>query len=179
MVVDTTAAGDHDGVITIDSNGGSAAIRVLARVTPPTTGTVRQITEPEGAAPEKAPGPSTTEAPETAEWRVDTGSRRTPSIPPGDLAAPDQARPPSGARRPPDRRRRRLSTRGRIFAGAGAGVALILIVVVSVNAATKNTTSTPTGTLITTPPPTGKIIFRDDFTAKGTRMGGHRPTRQR
>jgi hypothetical protein len=168
VVVDTTAVGDHDGVITVDSNGGSAAIRVLATVTAPTTEDAPQTIHPESTPAGQKSGPSPAEAPETADKREPIGSRRTPSIPPRDPAAPDRALPPPDGRRPSDRRRRRLSTRARIVAGAGAGMALILIVVISVNAATNDTTSTPppTAKLITTRPPAGEIIFQDHFATR-------------
>ena len=165
VVADTTAAGEHEGVITVDSNGGSARIRVLARVDPQPSlaDDLTPVIQPEGPPSGKAADPSSTDVPEAPEWRGHVGSRRPPGIPPAGPAVPDRARPDSDARKPPARRRRRLSTRTRIFTGVGAGVALILIVVISVNL---SSTPAPTGTLVATAPPTGKVIFQDDFTTR-------------
>jgi len=61
VAVDTTAVGEHEGVVTVDSDGGSATIRVLARVDPassPAT-SATAATDREAAAdkaPQEAPG---------------------------------------------------------------------------------------------------------------------------
>jgi hypothetical protein len=59
VAVDTTAVGEHDGLVTIDSDGGSATIRVQARVDPtplpapepPATTQPVVVPEPERARP--------------------------------------------------------------------------------------------------------------------------------
>ncbi|HTP15141.1 MAG TPA: caspase family protein [Streptosporangiaceae bacterium] len=61
LTLDTGAAGEHDGVVSIDSDGGSAAIRVRARIDPaPLPAADTAATAPEAApapAPEAAPAP--------------------------------------------------------------------------------------------------------------------------
>jgi hypothetical protein len=143
VVVNTTTVGDYDGIITVDSNGGAADIRVLATVIAPTIDDQTYIIQPENASPVGAPGPSTTEAPEIVNRREHIGSRSTFGVPASDPAEPDEIRPPTGAHRPPDRHHRLLSTRARVLALAGTGCALtlILIVVLSVKADTDRTTS--------------------------------------
>jgi hypothetical protein len=77
VAVDTTAVGEHDGLVTIDSDGGSATIRVQARVDPTplsapepaTTTHPEAVPEPERARPgrqEQAALPKASGAPVTA-----------------------------------------------------------------------------------------------------------------
>jgi hypothetical protein len=125
--------------------------------TPPTARPATQQSEP--------PAPSTTEVREVPE-RQEAERRPTPSTPPPAPATPAATRPPSDWGKPPGTKRRGLSTRARILAGAGVGVVLILVIVTIV--ANSQTTS-------------GSVPFQDDFstTAHGwadagsTRAGGH------
>jgi hypothetical protein len=112
VVVDTTAVGDYDGIITVDSNGGAGDIRVLATVIAPTVDDLTYIIQPEDASPVAASGPSTTEAPEMVNGREHIGSRHTLDVRQGNPAEPDEIRPLPGAHRPPDRHHRLPSTRG-------------------------------------------------------------------
>ncbi len=64
----------------------------------------------------KAPDPSTTEVEEAPEQRGQPGQSRTPSVPPVAPATPGGAQPPSDQSKPPDKQRRRLSSRARILA---------------------------------------------------------------
>jgi YVTN family beta-propeller protein len=53
VAVDTTAVGEHEGTVTVDSDGGSATIRVLARVDPASSPAASATDR--GAAADKAP----------------------------------------------------------------------------------------------------------------------------
>jgi hypothetical protein len=103
----------------------------------------------------KAPDPSTTEVEEAPERLEQAGQSRTPIVPPVAPATPGGAQPPSERDKPPDKQRRRLSTRARILAGAGVGVVLILLIV----AITANSR--------TTPPPDGNATDRQGTTQAG------------
>ncbi len=104
----------------------------------------------------KAPDPSTTEVEEAPEQRGQPGQSRTPSVPPVAPATPGGAQPPSDQSKPPDKQRRRLSSRARILAGAGVGVVLILVLIVAITANSR-----------TTPPPDGNAIDRQGTTQAG------------
>ncbi len=114
------------------------------------------------------------------EQRGQPGQSRTPSVPPVAPATPGGAWPPSDQSKPPDKQRRRLSSRARIVAGAGVGVVLILVLIVAITA-NSGTTSPPAGAAITTSPPTKAVIFKDDFSSRAfgwedagsKRTGGH------
>jgi uncharacterized caspase-like protein len=85
VAVDTTAVGEHDGLVTIDSDGGSATIRVQARVDP---------------APLPAPEPTATTHPETAAEpeRARPGRQEQAALPKASgapVAAAPQAAPPA------------------------------------------------------------------------------------
>ncbi len=111
----TTAAGEHAGVVTIDSDGGSATIRVQARVdpTPLPAPEPAATTHPEAvpAAPERdRPSPQEDAAlPEASQAPVPAAPPATapaptpplPSIPPAAAATPGQAWPPSDQGKPP------------------------------------------------------------------------------
>ncbi len=111
----STAAGEHAGVVTIDSDGGSAAIRVQARVdpTPLPAPEPAATTHPEAvpAAPERdRPSPQEDAAhPEASQAPVRAAPPATapaptpplPSIPPVGPATPGQAWPPSDQGKPP------------------------------------------------------------------------------
>src|SRR6266542_441141 len=128
----------------------------------------------------KAPDPNTTEVQKAPEQRGQPGQSRTPSVPPVAPATPGGAWPPSDQSKPPDKQRRRLSSRARIVAGAGVGVVLILVLIVAITA-NSGTTSPPAGAAITTSPPTKAVIFKDDFSSRAfgwedagsKRTGGH------
>jgi hypothetical protein len=125
--------------------------------TPPTARPATQQSEP--------PAPSTTEVRELPE-RQEAQRRPTPGTPPPAPATPAATRPPLDWGKPPGTKRRGLSTRARILAGAGVGVVLILVIVTVV--ANPRTTS-------------GSVLFQDDFSteangwadAGSTRAGGH------
>jgi hypothetical protein len=77
ITVDTGAVGEHDGTVTIDSDAGSASIRVAAQVGP------APLLTPEAAAPEGAkPGHS---GPERV---VPEATRQDPVSPSPVMAAP-------------------------------------------------------------------------------------------
>ena len=128
----------------------------------------------------KAPDPNTTEVQKAPEQRGQPGQSRTPSVPPVAPATPGGAWPPSDQSKPPDKQRRRFSSRARIVAGAGVGVVLILVLIVAITA-NSGTTSPPAGAAITTSPPTKAVIFKDDFSSRAfgwedagsKRTGGH------
>jgi TIR domain len=128
--------------------------------TPPTARPATQQSEP--------PAPSTTELREVPE-RQEAQRKPTPSIPPPPPATAAATRPPSDRGKLPGTKRRGLSTRARILAGAGVGVVLILVIVTIV--ANSRTTSGSAES----------VLFQDDFstTANGwadagsTRAGGH------
>jgi hypothetical protein len=91
----------------------------------------------------KAPDPSTTKVQEAPERSEHAGQRRTPTSPPAAPGGPPGgARPASNRGEPPDKLRRRLSTRARILAGVGVGVVLLLLIVAVV--ANSQTTPPPT-----------------------------------
>jgi hypothetical protein len=141
-----------------------------------------------GAPPaaEKAPHPSTPEAPKEPARRGDAGRDGMPSIPPVVVDAPAGPPPPSKGGKPPGKQRRRLSTRARILAGVGV-VLILVIVAIVVSSQTTSTTQCPLpGASITTSPPTGvvrptKAVFQEDFSGRvsgwtdagGERAGGH------
>jgi hypothetical protein len=126
------------------------------------------------APPAKAPDPRTTEPPKAPEQPEQVERSPTPSIPAAVPATPAAAQPPSDLGKSPGKQRR-LSTRARVLAGAGVGVVLILLIVAI--AANSGTTTPPTGAVITTPLPTGKVIFQDNFSrrAYGWEDEGKRP----
>jgi hypothetical protein len=89
--VDTTMVGEHDGVVTVDSDGGSATIRVLVRVDPtplPAT-TVQPDTGPATLEPAR---------PGAEEATLPDASRTAPREP--TVAAPMPAAPASRAEGP-------------------------------------------------------------------------------
>jgi len=55
VVADTTDVGDHDGLISIDSNAGPGVIRVHARVDPPAAHNATQAIPPEAAEDRRPP----------------------------------------------------------------------------------------------------------------------------
>jgi hypothetical protein len=128
--------------------------------TPPTARPATQQSEP--------PAPSTTEVREVPE-RQEAQPRPRPSTLPLAPATPAASRLPSDSGKPPGTKRRGLSTRVRILAGAGGGVVLILVIVTIVT--NSRTTSGSDES----------VVFQDDFstTANGwadagsTRAGGH------
>lgn len=95
--VDTTMVGEHDGVVTVDSDGGSARIRVKARVDPPPqpTSEPAATTQPKvvsAAAERSQPGPqeeatlpdaSKAAAPTERTAATPAPSRETPASGPG------------------------------------------------------------------------------------------------
>jgi hypothetical protein len=131
--------------------------------TPATLPTARPATQQS-----EPPAPSTTELREVPE-RQAAHRKPTPSTPPPAPATAAATRPPSDWGKPPGTKRRGLSTRARILAGAGVGVVLILVIVTIV--ANSRTTSGSGES----------VLFQDDFstTANGwadagsTRAGGH------
>jgi TIR domain len=93
----------------------------------------------------KAPDPTTTEvteAQEAPERPEQARYSRTPSLAPAAPAPPGGARPASEQGEPPDKLRRRLSTRARILAAATVGVVLLLLISVIV----ANSQTTPSTT---------------------------------
>jgi hypothetical protein len=173
--VDTTAVGEHDGVVTVDSDGGSATIRVQARVDPLPAPEPAAATHPEvlPAAPERdrpgaqedaaLPGASQAPVPAAPPVTAPAPTPPVPSIPPVGPATPGQAWPPSDQSKPPDKQRPRLSTRARIFVGAGVGVVLILVLIAAITA-NSGTTPPPAGAAsTTTPSSTRGVVFQDDF----------------
>jgi hypothetical protein len=87
VAVDTSAAGEHEGVVSVDSDGGSATIRVLARVEPaPLPGPEPTATAHPDAAPE---------APERARARPQQDAAL-----PGASPGPVDAAPPAATTAP-------------------------------------------------------------------------------
>ena len=86
VAMDTTAVGEHDGLITVDSDGGSATIRVQARVDP---------------APLPAPEPAATTHPEAVpDPERDRPGRQEQATLPKASGAPVPAAPPVAAPAP-------------------------------------------------------------------------------
>jgi hypothetical protein len=192
--VDTGAPGEHEGAITVDSNGGSAAIRVQARVvcsevsTKEDTGTpsegISAKTPDESAAstitttaePSQAAGASVKETPE---HREQAGAGNSPRIPAAGSAM-QETKIPSDRSETPARQPRGLSRRARILVGAGVGIVSVAIILIAVlipvlgsshttspPAQAGNPTSSPGGT--GNPAPSTGWPFREDFstTANG------------
>jgi len=92
VVVDTTAVGEHEGTVTVDSDGGSATIRVQARIDPAPV-----------LAAEAAATVGTEAAPETSE-QARTGPQEgaavpeAPATPAPPGAAPEPSPPPAANR---------------------------------------------------------------------------------
>ena len=175
VVVDTGTIGDHEGIVTVNSNGGAAEIRVLATVVPPTVDSLTHIAEPEDPLSIETPSASATEAPEIVNVHRHVGSRRALDVSSSDPTGLVQTRPLSGTRRTPGGHRHRFSTYKRILAVAAAGCALtlILIVVLANNVATERPTpaspvpptSSTTDRETSTGPPTGTT--QQIYTAPG------------
>jgi YVTN family beta-propeller protein len=56
MAVDTTTMGEHEGIVTVDSDGGSGTIHVLARIDPALSPVISATTAPDlGVAADKGP----------------------------------------------------------------------------------------------------------------------------
>jgi hypothetical protein len=156
----------------------------LLRVLDTTLAEVRTAQDDAASTPApagRAPDPSTTEIQEAPERREHASWEHTPSVPPIGAVTPGGAWPPADQRKPPDTQRRRLSTRGRILAGAAVGVVLILLLIVAITA-NSGTTPPPAAAVITaTSPSTKGIVFRDDFSGRASgwddagskRVGGH------
>jgi hypothetical protein len=102
----------------------------------------------------KAPDPSTTEVQEAPARPEHAGQRRTHTSPSAAPAPPGGARPASDRGEPPDKQRRRLSTRAWALAGVGVGVVLILLIVAIV------------ANSQTTPPPTANATDRQGTTGQ-------------
>ena len=138
--------------------------------TPAAPSTIREATEQS-----KPPTPSTAEVREVPKRGEQAQWRPTPSTPSAARATPAATQPPSGSDKPPGGQRRGLSRRARILAGSSAGIVLILVIVAIV--ANSGTTPPPTGAAITTPLPTGKVVFQDDFSSRAYGWGdeGKRP----
>jgi Caspase domain len=115
--VDTTMVGEHEGVVTVDSDGGSATIRVLARVDPtPLPAPEPAMTthpEPGSAAPDRGRSGAQKDA-----TLSDTSKapRREPTV-----AAPMTATPVIGVARPAAGRPRRATRADRHTQGGQAG----------------------------------------------------------
>jgi TIR domain len=93
------------------------------------------------APAEKAPDPT----PATVQETPTRPEQEEQRVPPAAPSSPAGTRPPSEGGVPPDKQRRRLSTRARILAGVAVGVVLLLIVAIVVNS---QTTPSPNATPI-------------------------------
>jgi hypothetical protein len=74
VAVDTTAAGEHEGTVTVDSNGGSATLHVQARVEPPP----QPARQPAATTP-SATGPASPEPAQEAVTQPVAAARPTPA----------------------------------------------------------------------------------------------------
>jgi hypothetical protein len=161
--VDTSVAGEHRSAVTVDSDGGSATIRVQARVVPSApaeaaVGARREGTATEvpgqgaglAAPPSTAPvAAGTAHVEETASGRELADSGRPPGAQSAGSAAHEAWTPP-GTDRTSVSPTRRGSWKAWIFGGAFAGIVLVVVaVLVLAN--------------VHTPPP--KFHFRDDFSS--------------
>jgi TIR domain len=122
------------------------------------------------AAEQSKPSASSTKEVREGPGRREQAQRRPMPVPPSAAPGmPAPARLPSDSDKAPGRERRRLSTRGRVLAGAGGGVVLILLIVTIV----ANSRTTPSST--------ESVIFQDDFSSRtngwddagSERAGGH------
>jgi len=128
----------------------------------------------------KSPDPSASEVLKAPERREGASWDHTPSVPLAAPATPGGAWPSADQSKPPDRQRRRLSTRARILAGAAVGVVLILVLIVAITA-NSGTTPPPAAVITATSPSTRGVIFQDDFSGRASgwddagtnRIGGH------
>jgi hypothetical protein len=110
----------------------------------------------------KPPESSATALPKAPEQPEQAVCSPPPTIPRAAPAPP--ARPsPSDSGKSPGKQRRRRSRRAWVLAGAGVGVVLILLIVAIV--ANSGRTPPQTGT-VTMSPPTGRVIFNDDFSSR-------------
>jgi Caspase domain len=190
--VDTSTAGQHDSVIIVDSDGGSAAIGVQVHVVPdvPTQedtgtyrGTIPTETPGESAASMSAPAakPSaaaTADARRTPADHENASPIHPPKAQPVGAATQEVKTSPGGGGTPTGQPRHPLA-RGRILFGVGVGIVLIVLLVVLIRVLTSSpTTSPPTGAgNPTTSPPTGAgnptpspaSLFREDFSGTANR----------
>jgi hypothetical protein len=173
--VDTSTAGQHDSVIIVDSDGGSAAIGVQVHVVPdvPTQedtgtyrGTIPTETPGESAASMSAPAakPSaaaTADARRTPADHENASPIHPPKAQPVGAATQEVKTSPGGGGTPTGQPRHPLA-RGRILFGVGVGIVLIVLLVVLIRVLTSSpTTSPPTGAgNPTTSPPTGRATPR-------------------
>lgn len=123
--VDTSAAvGDHEDVISVDSNVGSGEIQVHVTVAPSTADEPTQLMHVDEALLGQARGQTTTESPGTTAGPGRSGSTQSPDSRPGGAAAVDDVSSYSKqSRRPDDGRRLLGSARARVLTVAGVVVA--------------------------------------------------------
>jgi hypothetical protein len=80
VAVDTSTAGEYEDTVTVDSDGGTATVRVKVRVDPRPAACLRGSSQPEGAS---------TETPVTAR----SGPQRGPALATASPAHSDEADP--------------------------------------------------------------------------------------
>ena len=133
VTVDTETLGEYKGAITIDSDGGSATIRVQARVV------ASEI---------------------TSEEYIDTNSPPSGYSPQIQLATSATQEEGTSQRHggTPVRQRLRISAKAWIFGGTFAGIALIVVLIAALAG---SHTLQPARPANSTPPPT--FLFIDDF----------------
>jgi hypothetical protein len=170
--VDTSATGEHQSSVTIDSDGGSATIRVQALVVPdaPTGAgadtrhrSISSETPGQSAASTNASAvePSATDAAdvkETSEDQEHVSLGRPPRIQPVGSAMQEAETPPDLGRTPV-RQPRRISMKAWIFGGAFAGIVLLVVLIVVLTSS--HTPSPPPNST-----PSSAFPFREDFSSR-------------
>jgi hypothetical protein len=132
VAVDTTEVGDHEDTVTIDSDGGSATLRVLARVDPmplPASGTAVTTSPEAEPEPPKGAGPGAQQ--DVAVAKAAPTPAPTPTVSTGEVVAGSAAEPaltPTGVDRRPLDSQARDDGRLRVVGGlAIVGAALIFV----------------------------------------------------
>jgi hypothetical protein len=142
--VDTSATGEYEGTVTVDSDGGSATIRVQAGVVVPDVPTEEDADTHHGSISTEAPDESaaSTNAPaagssatntadvkETREDRDDVSLGRPLRTQPLGSAI-SQAKTPPDVGGTPTRQPRRISAKAWIFGGVSIAVVLIVVLII-------------------------------------------------
>ena len=179
--VDTSTTGEHEDLVTVDSDGGSATISVQAHVVAPDVPTVKddgvqggststEVPESTSSASASAAVPATKRADveQTPGGRHYEGGGRPTTIQPLDSATQRAATTPDVGGMP-SKQPRRISTRAWIFGGFSVGVVLIVVLIIIVLANSDKTKSPPARAANSTPAasltPASTLPFRDDFSS--------------
>ena len=176
VTVDTATVGEYEDAITIDSDGGSATIRVQVRVVasemtseeytdtnrPPSPATFDRSATSTRTRVSERPATDTADVEEIPEDREQVSLGYSPQIQPATLAKQDGGT--SQTHGGTAVRQFRIPAKAWIFGGAFAGMALIAALIAAL---ASSHTPQPAGVGNSTPPST--LLFNDDFS--GTTNG--------